>query len=166
MIVCETARLILRRLTEEDLDPLAAIHADPRVMRFIGGVRTRARTHARLLELIGDQHRLGFSKWAVVLRRTGEFIGRCGPIVAQVGGASEVEVGYDLARCHWGHGLATEAAAAAVAYCLSSLAMTRVVSLIHVQNKASQSVAKRVGMIYERDVEWRSEPFALYARER
>jgi ribosomal-protein-alanine N-acetyltransferase len=165
MIVLETRRLILRRLGEDDVEPLAAIHADPDVMRFIGGVRTRAQTQARLCDLIENQRRLGFSKWAVVLRSTGELIGRCGPIVERIDGVSEVEVGYDIARSHWGRGLATEAARAAVEHCLSSLGLARVIALIHPQNVASQAVARRIGMTYERDVEWRGGVFGLHARE-
>ena len=38
VIVCETERLLLRHLTERDLDPLAAIQADSDVMRALGAV--------------------------------------------------------------------------------------------------------------------------------
>jgi RimJ/RimL family protein N-acetyltransferase len=37
VVVGETARLILRRFTPTDVTSLAAIHADPEVIRFIGG---------------------------------------------------------------------------------------------------------------------------------
>ena len=140
------------------------IHADADVMQFVGGVRTHAHTRARLVELIDAYERVGFSKWAVVLRRTGELIGRCGPSLTRIDGVDEVEVGYDLAKPHWGQGLASEAAGAAVAHCFSTLGRSRVVSLIHAQNVASQRVARRLGMGYERDVEWRALAFHLYAR--
>jgi ribosomal-protein-alanine N-acetyltransferase len=112
-VVCETERLILRRLTMDDLEPLAAIHADAEVMQFVGGARTYAQTRDRLRDLIDAYETVGFSKWAVVHRASGAFIGRCGPILERISGVDEVEVGYDLAKSYWGQGLASEAAAAA-----------------------------------------------------
>src|SRR5437870_2649593 len=44
MAVLETERLILRPLTLEAVDALAVLYADPDVMRFFEGVRTREQT--------------------------------------------------------------------------------------------------------------------------
>jgi ribosomal-protein-alanine N-acetyltransferase len=164
LIACETERLVLRNLTLDDLEPLAAIHADAEVMKFVGGARTLAQTRARLVELIDAYDRVGFSKWAVIHRASGEFIGRCGPILERVAGVDEIEVGYDLARRFWGQGLATEAARAAVEHCFVRLGRARVISIIHPQNVASQQVARRLGMAFERDVEWRGGTFGMYAK--
>jgi ribosomal-protein-alanine N-acetyltransferase len=164
-VVCETDRLILRHFTADDLGALAAIHSDPEVTRFFGGTRTPEQTRARLADFLRDYERLGFAKWAVVLRSTGELIGRCGPAIEHVDGTDEVEIGYDLAKQHWGRGLATEAAAAAVEHCFVVLGRPRVISLIDPRNVASQRVAQHIGMTYERDVEWRKRPIRLYSKE-
>ena len=163
-IVCETPRLVLRRITMGDLEPLAAILGDPDVSRFIGGPRTVEQTRARMQALLRDYDRVGFSKWAIVSKNTGEVIGRCGPAIQVVEGVEEVEVGYDLARGQWGQGLATEAAAAAVKHALEALGLARLIALIHPQNVASQRVARNVGMTYERDVAWRDLTMGLHAR--
>ena len=164
-IVCQTPRLVLRHLQEGDLEQLTAMLADPEVTRYIGGPRTREQTRARLTELIGQYQTEGYSKWAVVLRATGECIGRCGPAVVDVSGAREVEIGYDLAKHYWGQGLAKEAATAALQHSFTVLGLRRVVSLISPENAASQSVAKHLGMGWERDVVWRGWTMKLYARE-
>jgi ribosomal-protein-alanine N-acetyltransferase len=167
MIICETDRVILRRFTMADLDPVAAIMADPEVTRFFpGGPRTREQTGARLADFLRDYDRVGFSKWAVVLRSSGELIGRCGPAIQSVEGVDEAEIGYDLAKHHWGRGLATEAAAAATEHCFAVLGMTRVISIIDPNNVPSLRVAQRLGMTYERDVEWRKAHFRLYSKSR
>jgi ribosomal-protein-alanine N-acetyltransferase len=167
VVICETERLVLRRLTLADLDALAAIMADPEVTRFFpGGPRTREQTRARLDDFLRDYDRVGFSKWAIVLRSSGELIGRCGPAIQPIDGAHEVEIGYDLARHHWGRGLATEAARAAVEHCFAVLGMTRVISIIDPNNAPSVRVAQRLGMTYERDVEWREATFRLYSKSR
>jgi RimJ/RimL family protein N-acetyltransferase len=150
-----------------DLAPVAAMMADPEVTRFFpGGPRTEEQTRARLDGFVHDYDRVGFSKWAVVLRSSGDLIGRCGPTIQSVDGVDEVEIGYDLARQHWGRGLATEAAAAAVEHCFAGLGMTRVVSIIDPNNVPSLRVAQRLGMKHERDIEWRQGNFRLYARSR
>lgn len=166
MIIYESPRIILRTLIEQDLDALAPILADPDVTRFIGGPRTREQVRARLEELIAAYDRHGFSKWAVVLRATGETIGRCGPIRETVEGRNEVEVGYDLAKEQWGRGFGREAAQAALAHCFDVLRLPRVISLIAPENLASQAVARRLGMRHERDVVWRDRGFRLYAVHR
>jgi RimJ/RimL family protein N-acetyltransferase len=164
VVICQTGRLVLRRFTLADLEPLAAIHADPDVMRFFGGPRTVEQTRRRLLDFLDAYERVGFSKWAVVLRETGELVGRCGPAVEHVEGGSEVELGYDLAKRFWGQGFATEAAAASLDHCFSVLGLTRVVSIIHPDNTASVRVARKLGMTEERAVVWRDQSLRLYAK--
>jgi ribosomal-protein-alanine N-acetyltransferase len=167
MVICETDRLVLRRFTPADLDPVAAMMADPEVTQFFpGGPRTREQTLARLDDFLREYERVGFSKWAVVLRSSGELIGRCGPAIQSVDGVDEVELGYDLAKHHWGRGLATEAATAAVEHCFAVLGMARVISIIDPNNVPSLRVAQRLGMAYEHDIEWRKATFRLYSRSR
>jgi ribosomal-protein-alanine N-acetyltransferase len=166
MIIYESDRILLRHLTDADLDPLAAIFADAEVTRYIGGPRTREQVRVRLHELISAYARDGFSKWAVVLRETGETIGRCGPMRETVEGTSEIEIGYDLARAHWGRGIGAEAARAALCYSFGALRLSRVISLIAPGNAASLGVARNMGMRHERDVVWRGATFGLHAIER
>ena len=166
MVVCETARLVLRQFTLDDVSALAAIHADPEVGQYIGGVRTLAETHSRIAEFIRDYHRIGFAKWAVVLRSDGTLIGRCGPQIVRVDSCDEVEVGYTFARSHWGCGYATEAAAAAVSHLFHAFGKTRLISLIEPPNVRSQRVAVRLGMIHERDIEYEGKTQRLFAAAR
>jgi RimJ/RimL family protein N-acetyltransferase len=74
-IVYETSRLILRQFTRDDLGPLAAMHLDAEVARFIGGVKTLEQTREKLEQWLAEYDRYGFSKWAVILR-SGEDIDR------------------------------------------------------------------------------------------
>ena len=148
MMVCETARLVLRRFTLDDVPALAAIHADTEVGQYIGGVRTLAETHCRVTEFIRDYERIGFAKWAVVLRSDGRLIGRCGPQLMRVESCDEVEVGYTFAKSHWGCGYATEAASAALSHLFRAFGKTRLISLIEPPNMRSQRVAMRLGMTH------------------
>ncbi len=161
-VICQTGRLLLRLFTLDDLDPLAAMHRDPEVSRFIGGVKTLEETRQRLQQWIEEYDRYGFSKWAVVLQASGELIGRCGLTLEQIDGVSERELGWTFARAHWGKGYATEAAAAAMEHCFTGLGLRRLISLIDPQNLASARVATKLGMIYERTVQWQGVPTNMY----
>lgn len=162
-VICETTRLILRQFTIDDLEPLAAMHSDPEVARYIGGVKTPEESRQRLLEWLAQYQQYGFSKWAVVLRASGQLIGRCGLSPREiVEGASEVELGWTFARSHWGNGYATEAAAAAMEHSFRRLGLLRLISLIRPGNFASMRVAERLRMKYARIVEWNDAPAHMY----
>jgi [ribosomal protein S5]-alanine N-acetyltransferase len=163
-LVCETERLQLRQFRLEDLAALDAMHSDPEVGRFLGGVRTLERTRQNLEQWLYEYQHYGYSKWAVVLRSTGELIGRCGISVENIEGVDERELGWTFARSQWGHGYATEATAAAMSYCFRMLRLPRLISLIDGQNFASARVAIKLGMNLERMVEWHGQPTNLYAR--
>ena len=82
-----------------------------------------------------------------------------------IAGRPEIEVGYRLARSHWGQGFATEAVTAIREYAFGVLRMPRLIALIDPQNTASIRVAEKVGMHYEREVmlEGYTHPDHLYS---
>jgi ribosomal-protein-alanine N-acetyltransferase len=158
-----TERLVLRPLGEPDLDALAAIYADPAVMRFLGGPRTFEETRTRLGWIIAAHAEQGFGLWATTLRGDGTLIGRCGILVQDVEGAREHEIAYLLGSQWWGKGYATEAAAAIRDHARSQLGLNRLISLIAPENVASQAVALRIGMHHERDLLFEDRPTSLFA---
>jgi ribosomal-protein-alanine N-acetyltransferase len=151
--VLETERLVLRTLTMDDLDDLAALYRDPEVRRwFPKGVLDRAQTRAELAWVIDVYYRqYGYGLWATVLKDTGAFIGRCGLLPWEIDGRTEVEVAYLLDRAHWGHGLATEAARGIVAHAFATLPVERLICLLDPGNDASRAVALKIGMTLLRD---------------
>ena len=67
--------------------------------------------------------------------------------------ADRVEIGWTLRAAFWGRGLASEAAAAAVATCFAAMDdIGELISLIHPANRRSEAVARRPGMHHARDV--------------
>jgi ribosomal-protein-alanine N-acetyltransferase len=164
--VIETERLFLRELVETDADALAAMYADPEVMRWIG--RGGVRSHEDALRAIERQQReyreRGYGEWATVVRGTDEMIGLCGIIRwPDIDGVEEIEVAYLLARPVWGQGYATEAAVAIRDWGLRELHRDRLVSLIYRGNVASIAVARKIGMHFERDVSFSGLDVALYS---
>lgn len=163
--ILETERLVLRRLTMDDLDALAAIYRDPEVRRYFPeGTLTYQETREELEWIIDVYYgRYGFGLWATIDRETDEFIGRCGLIPWTIEGRAEVEVAYLLARTRWGRGLGTEAAKAVLAYAFEQLRLPRLICLIDPANEASVKVAMKIGMALERQADLEGEPTLVYS---
>ncbi|MEU3838660.1 GNAT family N-acetyltransferase [Streptomyces sp. NPDC028635] len=150
MVTLETPRLILRRWREEDVAPMAAIHADPEVMRWIrdGSVLDERQTRGRVRTWESEWESRGFGLFAVEIRSTGELAGFTGLSVPDYlpEVLPAVEIGWRLGRAHWGQGLATEAAAAAMRFGFGERGLERIVSIAQVGNDASERIMTKLGM--------------------
>ncbi|WP_157252641.1 GNAT family N-acetyltransferase [Nonomuraea typhae] len=162
----ETERLILRPLAGSDFEDYAAMLTDPVVAEGLveSAGTTPSDAWRSLATFIGHREIRGYSHWALVEKSTGSFVGRAGPW--QPHGFPGLGVGWCLARPHWGKGYATEAAAAALAYCFAELGAEEVVSLILPGNTRSIAVAERIGHRHLRDVDYRGKLVHLYGSSR
>ncbi len=110
----ESERLLLRAFTEDDLDDLAALYADPVVMRYYPKTYTRQETQGMLSKILNGYSQVGYHLLATIYKPDGRFIGRCGIVQQTIEGESLPEIGYMLDKDYWGLGLATEAACCAI----------------------------------------------------
>ena len=165
MIILETDHLLFRPLALSDLDDLAALYADPEVMRFLGGPRSRDEVQRVLNRYIREYQMYGHSFFATILKSDERFIGQCGLLNQEVEEQPEIELGYVLARQYWQHGLAVEGIRALKDYGLQQLGFPRIVSLIPPDNSASIHIAEKIGMHHERDVDQWGQHFRLYVVE-
>jgi RimJ/RimL family protein N-acetyltransferase len=153
----ETERLRLRPVDEGDLEPWASLLADSRVTRLLHFPDPHPREQsADLLDRTIARADGAIAMYAVILgATTGETAGFVGFTPRKLDWGDEVELGWMLLAAFHGQGYATEAAQA-----LRLLVPGRVISLIRVENTASQNVARKVGMHHERDI-----AFAGFATE-
>jgi RimJ/RimL family protein N-acetyltransferase len=143
-----TERLLLRQWRDEDREPFAALNADPRVMEMFPSTLSRAESDATVERIRRQFVDNGFGLWAVEVPGGVSFIGFVGlkyphlpePFVPAV------EVGWRLAREHWGLGYATEAARAAITVGFRRFGMEEIVSMTVPANVRSQHVMKKLGM--------------------
>ena len=125
--VLETPRLVLRGWRESDLAPFAALNDDPAVMEHFPSRLTRAESDA-MVARIGDHFaRHGFGLWAVEAPGSADFLGFVGLSIPRFESHFTpcVEIGWRLAREHWGRGYAPEAAAPRCASASSRSGSTR-----------------------------------------
>jgi RimJ/RimL family protein N-acetyltransferase len=166
MTVFETDRLRLREMTMEDANLLLQIFADPVAMQHYPSTKDLEQTLDWIRWTQRNYERFGVGLWIVERREDGEFLGQCGIVPQEVEGHPEFEIGYLFVRQHWGHGYATEAAAACRDYGFHKRGYSRLISLIAPQNLPSRRVAERIGMHLERHVIWKNKPIDVYAIER
>lgn len=143
-----TPRLLLREWRDDDLDAFAALSSDPAVMAHLLPLDGRAASDAmagRITEHF-SAHRFGF--WAVELPGQAAFIGAIGLAVVGFGAhfTPAVEIGWRLARDHWGHGYAFEAAAAALDDGFGRLQLDELVAFTVPANRPSWRLMQRLGM--------------------
>jgi ribosomal-protein-alanine N-acetyltransferase len=159
----ETARLLLRDLSPDDLPAYESLYADADVTRFLAGAPTNPAGVRDWLERRLASNADGSAAIRTIFEKAGgAFVGRCGLLAWDIDGRREMEVGYALARPHWGKGYATEAAIAVRDDALQRLGHRRLVSLILVGNERSIRVAERLGMRRERDLEINGRPGHMY----
>lgn len=132
-----------------DLDPFAALNADPRVMEYFPAMLSRdesaamiARGHAHIAE-----H--GWGLWALeVDRRLIGFTGITRPRF-DAHFTPCVEIGWRLAFDAWGQGYASEAARLALAYGFALLGLDEIVAFTAVGNQRSRRLMERLGMTHD-----------------
>lgn len=183
----ESERLVLSRITPDDLDFYTAIQADPEVARYIGSGKPRSPQESRdwLAAVLASYAASQLSQLAVRRKRDGALVGRCGLSDAVVEAACAPgairkgwffraqaprgldlelvpELGYTFAREHWGQGYASEAAGCVYNYARSALALGKIMSVIDADNRASLAVAQKFGVRFTEQIELMGHAFDRY----
>lgn len=150
LLPAPTARIRFREMRDDDLDDLAALLGDPRVMAYYPAPKTRAEA----AEWIAGQRRRydedGHGLW-IIESHDGAFLGDCGITWQSYNGIAVREVGYHVRTDRQRQGLATEAARACVELVRREFAPTALTAIIHPRNTASLCVAKKIGMTHLAD---------------
>jgi RimJ/RimL family protein N-acetyltransferase len=146
--ILETPRLLLRRWRESDRVPFAAMNADPDVMRYFPATLSAADSDLLVDGMTEQIVRSGVGFWAAQCRASGEFAGFIGlnvPVFAAPFMPC-VEIGWRLARRFWNQGLATEGAAAVLAYGHGVRQLPEIVAFTAANNLPSRRVMEKIGM--------------------
>src|SRR5919206_2599818 len=159
-------RLCLRAPTPKDGEALYDLFADPEVMHGLGRAPISAVEEVRAIieGMIGGWRTDGLGAFVLETAAADpQVVGQAGLMIfdtrnwtpstwAEAGSHAQPELGWALTRAHWGHGYATEAAAAIRDWAHERPGIDRLVSLISPDNVRSQRVAERLGAIPTRTV--------------
>lgn len=155
-----TERLRLRVPASQDAEDLYDLFADSEVMQGLGKEPVSAVEEVRAMieeGMIGGWRTDGLGAFILETAAADrQVVGQAGLMIfdardwtpstwAKAGRHAQPELGWALTRAHWGHGYATEAAAAIRDWAYERPDIDRLVSLISPDNVRSQRVAERVG---------------------
>lgn len=134
----------LRQWRDADLDPLAAMNRDPRVMRYFPSLPDREQSAAALRRQRDFIEQRGWGLWAVDV--DGEFAGFTGLAVPTFAAPFLpcVEVGWRLRHEYWGRGIAFRAAQEALGHAFTVLCLPEVVSFTAAVNLRSRRLMERL----------------------
>jgi RimJ/RimL family protein N-acetyltransferase len=144
-----TLARIVRRL--DDLDFVAAMLADPEVMRYYPECYSREEAATWVQRQIKRYARHGHGLWLALDKATGQPVGQVGLLIQQVHGVMEKEVAYLIRRPYWRRGFATEAGRVARDYAFEVHGRQRVIALIRPEIVPSIGVARKLGLQEEPD---------------
>jgi RimJ/RimL family protein N-acetyltransferase len=167
-VFLETPRLVLRDKRPDDLDFVASLYADERVMRWIGDGCTlpRDEIEARFVRVMEIEREPAHERWdafKIVARKAdGVRVGQAGMLRCAIDGAPEIEIGWWLAPFAWGHGYATEAACALRDFAFRELRLDHLSIVLQAENARSVGVARRIGAVYAGEAVYRDRSVTRY----
>ena len=151
MAIAETARLVLRELTQDDAPFILELLNEPAFIRFIGDRAVRNIENAQDYIRRGPQAsyaRHGFGLWLVEQKDSREPTGICGLVKRDT--LPDIDIGYAFLARFWSQGFAFESASAVQEYALRNLGLKRLIGVTDQDNWASIKVLEKIGLRYER----------------
>jgi RimJ/RimL family protein N-acetyltransferase len=80
MIVLETDRILVKTFEKTDFRNFLSLNQNKELMQYFDdGVKTLEKLNERFREILEHQDKHGFSYYNLFLKKTGEYIGQCGP---------------------------------------------------------------------------------------
>jgi RimJ/RimL family protein N-acetyltransferase len=153
MVILETERLNLRKLSESDAGFILELLNEPSFLHNIGDKGVRNNDDAIQYILTGpidSYERHGFGQWLVELKDSGVPIGMCG--LMKKDALPDVDIGFAFLPRFWSKGYAVEVASAVMAYGSRELGLRRIVAVVNPDNEGSIRVLEKIGLKFERMV--------------
>jgi RimJ/RimL family protein N-acetyltransferase len=159
----ETERLLIRRVTPDDLDVLVTLRSGDDVNRYIGGreLQNPEAIEKRLQVYMDCWDKFGFGMGLMMYKPTGEPIGWSGLMPLEDTG--EIEVGYGMIKPYWRKGIGLECARAWLDYGFNQAHLERIVAVAAPENTGSWRIMEKLGMKYEKTEKHYGMPCVFYA---
>lgn len=146
----ETDRLILRKITGEDVEDMFSYGSNDEVSKYVSWDthRTLEDTKEFIDFVLGQYKNKKTAPWGIEYKENGKLIGTIEYIGWQPRHNS-AEIGYVLHQEYWGKGITTEAAKELLAFGFNKMELVRVQARCFTENIGSQRVMEKIGMSYE-----------------
>ena len=139
-----TPRLLLRKPRAEDAEPLVSILNDWEIARALARIPHpyTADDAAFFLNEVVTQELV----WAIIDTQSGQLIGMIG-LMGDADHPDRIEIGYYIARSHWGQGYASEAGRAVIDYAHRRFDPSWLHACYFSTNTASGRVLAKLGFV-------------------
>ncbi len=145
--ICETARLTLRRMTEDDAQFILELLNEPAFLANIGDKGARTIEDARHYVRTGpvaSYEQFGFGLYVVELKESATPIGMSG--LLKRASMEDVEIGFAFLERYSAHGYATESALAVMRLGWEQHKLKRIVAITAPHNQGSMNVLRKAGL--------------------
>lgn len=146
----KTERLILRKITVDDVDDMYEYSSDGNVTEYLTWSPHADKTYTlEYINYLQSRYRSGdFFDWGVVVKSDNKMIGTCGFTRFDYVNNS-AEIGYVLNSEYHGMGFAVEAASEVIKFGFEKLGLNRIECKYIIGNNASRRVMEKLGMSFE-----------------
>lgn len=144
--IITTPRLVLRWVSEDDIDSLYEIFSDPQVVRYwsSGPMTDRSAAVAMQREIADGNLKGTYWKWGLALRDTNKLIGTATLFNLNLDNG-RAEIGYAMGRPYWGNGYMNEALIALVIHAFDVVKLRRLEADVDPRNAPSIRTLERLG---------------------
>ena len=141
-MLLQTKRLIIEHFKDSDISDWAKIESDANVRRFVDGKALSFDEARKYVEMnIRQYQKIGYGRYAVRLKETGNLIGMCGFLKENYG----IDFGCRYSKISWGRGFGFEAAKLVLNYGFSELGLDKLVGLTAEENFGSIRILEKLG---------------------
>lgn len=161
----QTERLRFRMLLLNDFDTWLNLFKKEGVGNFLGlaDISTPEAQCRNWFDNVMHRYENDLGGMNVLMDKyTGEFIGQAGLLVQTVDDAVELEISYSILPKFWNQGYAAEAAAKCKEYVFEHNLADTLISIIHVDNIASEKVARKNGMFLDKRTVFKDMPVTIF----
>lgn len=160
-VIIETKRLILRSFIIEDATFFYNLNKDKEVLKYTGDKPFTSVSEAqKFIKNYSEYKNYGYGRWVVCKKETNTPIGFCGLKYHSI--EKITEIGFRFFKHTWNKGYATESAKACIAYGFSKLNLNSIYAHTYKENIASQSVLKKCGLQFVKDILYDGIPAKLF----
>ena len=144
--IITTERLVLRWVSENDIDSLYEVFSDPQVMRYWSTPPYTNREDAVKLqrEIAAGNENNTMIKWGLALRESDHLIGTTTLFNLSLENG-RAELGYAMGHAHWGKGYMNEALQALLFHAFEVMNIRRLEADVDPRNTASIRTLERLG---------------------
>ena len=160
--IIECDRFYLREYQESDYVDLSAIYQDPVNMKYFGAPYDDKMMRRLIDWTMTNYKKYGFGFWAIIDKKSGDFIGDCGLSMQNIDGEWLPEIGYHIKLKYHNMGYASEAAQLVKKYIFKNYCYNSLYGYTTEDNIASTKVMIKNGMSFFKRFTKDNENYVVY----